>query len=78
MAPVPSLESRLPKMYLPGELVGRYLNVENSEISVTYVYDDGLRVTFWVEEDRVRWEANRPWRKREDGVVLFEGCGPEH
>ena len=36
-------------------------------------YDDGLVVTFFVDEDRVRFEANRSWTVNEDGVVVPEG-----
>lgn len=73
-----SLEDRLPKMHLPGELVDRSFDVEDGEISVTFVYDDGLGVTFWVRDEQVVWEANRPWQTNDDGVIVFVEPESEH
>jgi len=73
-----SFEDRLPKMHLPGDVVDRSLDVEDGEISVTLVYDDGLSVTFWVRDEQVVWEANRPWRTRDDGVIVFMASEAEH
>ena len=67
-----SLADRLPKMSLPGQVVDQYLDIEGGEIAVTVVYQGGLRVTFRVRDEQILWDANRPWRTTDDGVIVFE------
>ena len=75
MGPMQSIESRIPKLFLPGRVVSRQLSVEHGQLGAVYVYEGGLVVTFFVDADRVRFEANRSWTVDEDGVVVFAGLG---
>ena len=67
-----SLADRLPRLELPGEAALHCVDVEDGRLVVTYIYSSGLEVTFWVEDDRMRWKANRPGRTRDDGVIVFD------
>ena len=75
MLSMQSIEARIPKLCLAGRVVSRRLAFEGGQLAAVYTYDDGLVVTFYVDEDRVRFEANRNWTVDEDGVVVFEGGG---
>ena len=75
MRPMESIESRIPRLCLSGRVVARRLAVEGGQLAVVYTYSDGLVVTFYVDADRVWFEANRSWTVDEDGVVVFQGAG---
>ena len=55
--------------------MGQRLAVEDGQLAVVCTYSDGLVVTFYVDDDEVRFEANRSWTVDEDGVVVFQGAG---
>ena len=75
MSQLGSVESRVPRLCLPGRVVGQRLAVEGGQLAVVCTYSDGLVVTFYVDEEGVRFEANRSWTTDEDGVVVFAGTG---
>ena len=70
------MHSDPPKLYAPGRLVDRQLIVEDGELGVMYAYDDGLKVTLFVQEDgATRFTANRHWTVDEEtGVVVFSAA----
>ena len=45
---MPSSNSRLPKLWLPGKVVSQRLTVEDGQVAVVSTYDDGLVVTLFV------------------------------
>jgi hypothetical protein len=51
----------IPRLDVPGTVVKHELDFEDGRPVALFTYDDGLVLRLYVDEDRVRFEANRDW-----------------
>jgi hypothetical protein len=65
------MDSMMPRLRLPGRLVGRRLTLEDGQLAAVFEYDDGLVITLIPLDDQVRFKANREYAVDGDGVVVF-------